>query len=144
MMRCQFGDHTDAKSRAQIIRALFVVGSTIQAHTEHCIDEGVWSDSELRGMATQQARAEVRAALGIILDDGIPFAGPTETRNGKKPVWRQMEFWSKRDFDYNYSAYRRRERDNGKVAKAIARVCVERFGETPVFIEDEPETELEF
>ena len=140
-MKYQFGDRTDERSRAQVIRALFTVGSTIQEHTEHCINEGVWSDSELRGMASQQARAEVRAALGLIREDGVPFAGPTETRKSKRPVWRQMEFWSKRDFDYNYYAYRRRERDNAKVAKAIARVCVERFGEEPVFIEaieDEP------
>jgi hypothetical protein len=50
-MKYSFGDVSDQKSRASKIRALFVVGSTIQEHTEHCIANGVWTDSELRAMA---------------------------------------------------------------------------------------------
>jgi hypothetical protein len=139
-MKYQFGDRSDDKSRASVIRSLFVVGSTIQEHTERCIENGAWTESELRGMASIQARAEVRDALGQITSEGVPFAGPTETRKEQSPVWRQMEFWSKRDFDYNYSEYKRRERANAKVATAIARVCRERFGEDPIFI-DEPSFE---
>jgi len=140
-MKYQFGDRSDDSSRAAKIRALFVKGSTIEAHAETCIDAGCWTQSELRAMAALQVRAEVRAALGKLTDDGVPFAGPTRTRKGGKPVWRQMEFWSKQDFDYNYSAYKRRARANDKVAQSIARVCRERFGSDPIFIEeieDEP------
>jgi len=140
-MKYEFGDRSEDKPRAALIRSLFVVGSTIQEHAERCVQEGVWTDSELRGMATIQARAEVRAALGQLTPDGVPFAGPTETRKGRAPVWRQMEFWSKRDFDYNYSEYRRREYANGRIAQNIARLCRERFGADPVYVEfeDEPE-----
>jgi hypothetical protein len=134
-MNYTFGDRSDEKSRAARIRSLFVVGSTIHEHAERCVEHGVWTESELRGMAAIQSRAEVRAALGQITPEGVPFAGPTETRKGRAPVWRQMEFWSKRDFDYNYSEYRRRERANGAAAMAIARVCRERFGDDPVYIE---------
>jgi hypothetical protein len=141
-MRYQFGEPPqDKASRAMKIREAFIPGSTIQEHTEHCINLGIWSESELRAMAAREARNEVRAALGAITAEGVPFAGATPTRKGGRPVWRQMQFWSKADFDYNYSQYRRRAKDNEKVAVAIARVCRERFGEDPTYyeIEDEPE-----
>jgi len=134
-MKYTFGDTSDAKSRGATIRALFAVGSTINDLTEKCIDAGVWTSSEIRGLAVLQARAEVRAALGIITQEGIPFAGPTASRKGRSPIWRQMDFWSKVDFDYNYSAYKRREIANGKVAENIARVCEERFGAVPTYID---------
>jgi hypothetical protein len=136
-----FGDLSDQKSRAAKIRALFV-GSTIQEHTERCIDAGLWTESELRAVAARGLRAEVRDALGQITEDGTPWAGPTSTRrppaedesetSARAPVWRQLDFWSKKDFDYNYTAYRRRARDNDHVAENIARACRERFGADPV------------
>jgi hypothetical protein len=138
-MNYEFGDRSDAKSRAAKIRALFTKGSTIQEHAEFCIQQGVWTTSELRGLASIQARNEVRDALGILTEEGVPFAGPTARRKNHVPVWKQMAFWSKVDFDYNYSAYKRRERANGRVAANIARVCEERFGEPPNFIEIEDE-----
>lgn len=141
-MNYEFGDRSDAKSRAAKIRELFVAGTTIHEHAEFCIEQGVWTDSEIRGMASIQARNEVRAALGVLTSEGVPFAGPTPTRKNSVPVWRQMAFWSKRDFDYNYSAYKRREHANGRVAANIARVCEERFGEPPTFIEIEDEPDL--
>lgn len=140
-MKYQFGDRSDDQSRAARIRQLFT-GSTIKDHTEYCIEQGVWTDSEIRGLASVQARNEVRAALNALTPEGVPFAGPTPTRRDSAPVWRQMAFWSKRDFDYNYSAYKRREQANGRVAANIARVCEERFGKPPIFLEpeeDEPE-----
>jgi hypothetical protein len=142
-MNYEFGDRSDDGSRARRIRELFVAGTTIAEHAEYCVHQGVWSDSELMGMASIRARDEVRAALGELTPDGVPFAGPTPQRKGRKPIWRQMDFWSKRDFDYNYTAYKRREAANGHVAENIARVCRERFGENPVLltgedIEDEP------
>ena len=142
-MSYTFGDRSDHKSRASLIRSYFTAGRTINAHTELCVERGVWTESELRGLATTQARAEVRDALGQITAEGVPFAGPTPQHEGRSPVWRQMDFWSKRDFDYNYSSYKRREMSNGQIANNIARVCRERFGEDPVYIElndlDQPE-----
>lgn len=142
-MNYEFGDRSDAKSRAAKIRDLFVAGSTIHEHAELCIEHGVWTDSEIRGMASIQARNEVRSALGVLTPEGVPFAGPTPTRKDSAPVWRQMTFWSKRDFDYNYSAYKRRELSNARVAANIARVCEERFGVPPMFIEIENESNEE-
>jgi hypothetical protein len=144
-MNYQFGDRTSPESRATQIRSLFVAGSTIQEHTEHCIEQKVWTKSEIRGMAAIQARNEVRDALGYITTDGVPFAGPTAARkdvdDGKRqrevPVWRQMAFWSKRDFDYNFTAYQRRANENHQIAENIARLCRERFGRDPVFLSDE-------
>jgi hypothetical protein len=151
-MKYSFGDISDAKSRSAKIRALFH-GATIQEHTEHCIDAGLWTESELRGMAAREAREEVRAALGEITEDGVPWAGPTRTHRAppedeseasvqsgehkrRAPIWRQMDFWSKADFDYNYSAYKRRAHANDQVAENIARVCRERFGTNPEYASD--------
>ena len=141
-MNYQFGDRTSPESRAKLIRSLFVAGSTIQEHTEHCIEQKVWTKSEIRGMAAIQARNEVRDALGYITTGGVPFAGPTSTRkevdDGQRkrevPVWRQMTFWSKRDFDYNFTAYQRRADANRDIAVNIARLCRERFGQDPIFL----------
>ena len=105
----------------------------------------VWTESEILGMASLQAREEVRTALGQITAEGIPFAGPTQGHKGRAPVWRQCEFWSKADFDYNYTAYKKRSRQNDRIAANIARVCRERYGEDPIdlgdsfIIEDEPD-----
>jgi hypothetical protein len=114
-MKYSFGDVSDQKSRAAKIRALFV-GSTIQEHTERWINAGLWTESELRAVAARGLRAEVRDALGQITEDGVPWAGPTSTRrppaedesenSAWAPVWRQLDFWSKKDFDYNYTAYK--------------------------------------
>jgi hypothetical protein len=129
----KFGDdRDDAASRAATIRSLFVIGSTIEEHTEKCIREKVWSDTELLAMARVKAKDQVRDALGQITPEGIPFAGPTATKRGQSPVWRQMELWSKADFDFNFTAYRRRAKENTRIALNIARVCRERFGEDPV------------
>lgn len=137
-MNYEFGDRSERSSRPKQIRELFVAGRTIGEHAEICIRSGVWTDSEILGMASIQARAEVRDALGQITADGVPFAGPTPLKKGRAPIWRQLEFWSKRDFDYNYTAYKRRERQNGAVALNIARVCRERYGEDPVDLGDYP------
>jgi hypothetical protein len=129
-MKYQFGDVSDDQvSRAAKIRALFVSGRSVAAHAEICIDANVWTESEKRSMIAAQARAEVRAALGQLTEEGVPWAGPCGF--GKEPKWRQMEFWSLHDFDMNYTAYLRRERSNGKVADSIARVCRERHGRDP-------------
>jgi hypothetical protein len=147
-MRYQFGDRSEEHSRAAQIRSLFIAGTTIAEHAELCVEKGIWTDSELRGMASMQARTEVREALGKIMPNGAPFAGPTpgrkEASDGKNrvPIWKQMEFWLKVDFDYNYSAYKRRERANGNVAASIARVCIDRYGVEPNFIEEEEEPEV--
>jgi hypothetical protein len=85
-------------------------------------------------MASIQARAEVRAALGQITAQGVPFAGPTPQFKERAPIWRQMELWSKRDFDYNFTAYKRRVIANDDVAENIDRVCRERFGLPATFL----------
>ena len=134
-MNYRFGDVSDPSSRAGKIRALFRPGTTIAQHSEYCLRKGVLTESEILGMASSAFRAEVRDALGQIMDGGMPFAGPTRTRKDNRPAWRQTEFWSKRDFDYNYSEYKRREQANGRVAAAIARECRSRFGADPVYVE---------
>lgn len=142
-MSYEFGDRSESKSRAARIREAFVAGTTVNAHAEYCLNTlKLWTESEVRGMASIQARAEVREALGVITADGVPFAGPTPAREGRTPIWKQMEFWSKVDFDYNYSAYKRREVANGRIAANIAHVCLNRFGAPPILIdiEDDPES----
>jgi hypothetical protein len=136
MKNYQFGDVADDRSRAGRIRDAFVSGTTIHEHTEKCMRDGVWTETEIRGMAMVQARHEVRSALGQLTEEGVPFAGPTISRRDKVPVWRQLELWSKRDFDYNFTAYQRRANANRQVAENIARLCRERFGRNPVFWAD--------
>jgi hypothetical protein len=131
----QFGDGSNVNSRAAKIRELFVAGTTIYDHTEFCFDHDVWTKSEQRGLAISQARTEVREALGQLGPDGVPWAGATQNRKDGKPIWRQEELWSKRDYDFNYSAYRKRELSNRRIAANISRKCVLRFGEPPQFID---------
>ena len=82
-MNYEFGDRSDEKARARKIRELYLPGSTINETASRCVQNGVWTDSELLGMATTQARAEVRDALGVITAEGIPFAGPTPQQIGR-------------------------------------------------------------
>lgn len=151
-MKYRFGDNTDAAvSRAQKIRSLFISGVTIKTHTEKCIDANLWSESELRSRAARQCRAEVRDALGTLVD-GLPFAGPTASREnraardedeGPAPVWKQIELWSEEDFLYNYKCKASLGGQNIAVANNIAVECNRRYGRSLkllriVEIEDEP------
>lgn len=144
MRKPQFGDdRPDKDTRAVKIRALFVAGRTVAAHSEYCIDNGLWTDVEIRGKAMKAIRDEVREALGALDDDGMPFAGPTPERADGAPVWRQREFWTFDDYVYNYSEYRNRAGANIEVANRIATECRERNGKGPrnlrLIEEDEPE-----
>jgi hypothetical protein len=132
-MKPQFGDNAyeqDRETRAAKIRALFVSGTTIASHTELCIDEDLWTKNELRAKATKACRDEVRAALGDLKDDGLPFAGPTLLREEGAPIWRQEEFWGPEDYIYNYDEYRsRRAAPCVEVANRIADKYRRRFGD---------------
>ena len=145
-MKPQFGDNAYAEersTRAMKIRSIFTSGTTIAAHTERCIDAGLWSDFEIRAKATKACRDEVRDALGEIRNDGLPFAGPTGARQDGAPVWRQMEFWSYDDYVYNYNEYKSRGGSNIQVANRIAEHCRGRYSRGPknlrIIEEDEPE-----
>jgi hypothetical protein len=82
-------------------------------------------------------------ALDKLTDEGVPFAGPTPVRNGRAPIWRQMEFWTLEDYQYNFDAYLARGKSNVQVARNIARHCRARYGAGPklvqvVELKDEP------
>ena len=48
-MKYRFGDQReDSAARAAKIRSLFH-GGTIAAHTDYCIDQAVWTETELLG-----------------------------------------------------------------------------------------------
>jgi hypothetical protein len=143
-MKISFGDQTtDRESRAEQIRALFVQGRTIPAHTDLCMTKGLWSESENYAAAFREHKAEVRDALGALTAQGLPFAGPTTTKSGRAPVWRQMEFWTEEDYHFNFNAYVGRANSNIEVANRIAVACEARYGHGPqrvhiVSILDEP------
>jgi hypothetical protein len=141
--RPDFGEKPDPKdTRAAKIRALFH-GGTIQATTDDCFRAGLWNKAEISAAAQRQFRAEVRAALGELID-GKPFAGPTTMTIGKAPIWKQRSLWDLADYEFNFDQYVGRARGNVEVANALALECVERFGSGPrcvhiIPIEDEPE-----
>ena len=86
-MKPQFGDEASPRERqrrAETIRARFT-GATIAAHTELCIDSGLWSDFELRARATRSCREEVRDALKAPRSDGMPFAAQSAETEGGAP-----------------------------------------------------------
>lgn len=131
-MNYTFGDTGTAKGRAQSIRGLFIGGTTINAHTEKCIKAKVWTESELLAKASVACRNEVRDALGALVD-GLPFAGPTQPKgDSSKPLWKQMELWTKDDYYYNFNAYAQRGSQNIAVANKIAQACSQRYGEGPI------------
>lgn len=148
-MKAQFGEDgypQDAATRAAKIRALFIGGTTIAAHTEKCIDSDVWTKHEIRAKATKALRDEVREALGALkTDDGnVPWAGQTTVLEDGAPVWRQEEFWQFDDYVLNYQEYGKRGGSNIRIANNIAKRCKERNdGRGPKYlqiieVEDEP------
>jgi hypothetical protein len=132
----EFGNKgADRPSRAARIRELFTEGRTIAAHTSICMHAGVWTVAENAAAALRQHQAEVRDALGVIID-GIPYAGQTcelESEGEKRAVhiWRQQELWNKEDYYLNFAAYVTRGEGNVTVANNLARKCLERFGDGP-------------
>jgi hypothetical protein len=135
-MKPKFGDNAyagDYSARAERIRELFVAGTTVAAHTEYCIDQELWTAAEMRAKATGGCRNEVRAALGAIMGNGLPFAGQTTERDeeAKAPIWRQIEFWEKPDYYLNNRAYIDRGGDNVGVGNRIASDCWRRYGDGP-------------
>lgn len=135
-MKPKFGDDAyagDYSARAARIRELFVFGRTIAAHTEYCIDKGLWSPAEMRSKATGGCRNEVRAALGALMENRLPFAGQTTERDEdtKAPIWRQIEFWEKDDYYLNNKAYIDRGSDNIEIGNRIASDCWRRYGDGP-------------
>jgi hypothetical protein len=144
-MKIQFGDTGNTpESRAQMIRDLFTEGRTVPAHTDFCMNRGLWTEAENYAAALRQHQAEVRDALGELTAEGIPFAGPTTKKRGKAPIWRQTEFWALEDYQYNFDAYVGRGKSNIEIANKIAIHCVARYGTGPkcvriVEIQDEPE-----
>ena len=129
-MKLNFGDSNNTKqSRAEKIRSLFVSGTTINAHTEVCANRyKLWSESEDQAAAMREHRAEVRDALGVLVD-GVPFAGPVTM--GKHPKWRQSEFWvTEEAYFVNWSGYRGRGGQNITIANNISDHYRDRNGGT--------------
>ena len=141
-MKYTFGDRSDSGARAAQIRTLFH-GGTIAAHTEVCIDNGLWTDSELRAKAQRACREEVRAALSAEVD-GLPWAGETPIKEEGAPVWRQLEFWDYETFTFNIGNRKVQTGADVAVINRMVSVCFERFGKSPhrvalVEITEEPE-----
>jgi len=93
--------------------------------------KGVWTESENAAAAMRWHKAEVRDALGAPSEEGLPFAGPTTHKKGRAPIWRQMEFWEKEDYLFNFQCYVERGGSNIEVANKIAVACEARFGDGP-------------
>ena len=138
-MKARFGEQApDSESRDQKIRDLFVGGRTIAAHTDVCVSAGIWTDGELRAMASRECKAVVRNALNAIDEKtGVPFAGPTpeKTEDGVH-IWRQEAFWEKDSYFLNCAKFKR----IGLVPQLtiynkLATRCFERFLEAPPLIE---------
>lgn len=142
-MKYQFGDGGESSAaRANKIRALFH-GGTLTAHTEICIDAGLWTDSELRAKALRGCKDEVRAALTATID-GLPWAGETPYREEGKPVWRQLDFWDYETFVFNIGRRKAQTASDVDVINRLVDRCRERFGVSPKKsalsdIEEEPE-----
>jgi hypothetical protein len=142
-MKYRFGDTGGtASNRAEVIRQLFVPGTSIAAHTEKCKGVDVWTPSELAGLATRACREEVRRALRAPDDEQMPFAGPTTSvAEDGSPKWRQRSFWSEDDYALNCSHYREDAASGLEVHNRLALECWQKYGRGPktlVLTEEEP------
>jgi hypothetical protein len=117
---------------------MFLSGTTIADHTEKCIRANVWTESELLGHASRACREEVRNALGELVDGGLPFAGPTTTKKGGKPEWKQRHLWKKEDYFLNCGLYAQRSGADLIVHNKLARECAQRFDESPTLLQISP------
>jgi hypothetical protein len=128
-MKYTFGDSGDSGGRAARIRELFH-GGTIAAHTEICIDNDVWTDSELRGKALRACKEEVRTALSTEVD-GLPWAGETPQKEEGSPVWRQLDLWDFETYVFNINRRKVQTGADVEVINRMAERCYERFGKAP-------------
>lgn len=94
-----------------------------------CIDEGVWSEWELKRMVLRNAQEEIRRALRTKDQGGLPFAGPTTTRTDDgAPVWRMRQGWLFEDYSQNIREHIAQRDEAHAVALKLATECAARYG----------------
>lgn len=88
------------------IVALFEGGS-IREHARKCLDAGVWDADQTYRLAIRGAQSEVRKALKVRDELGLPMFGQTTERNEQAEViWRQRSLWTVEDYRLNIAERR--------------------------------------
>ena len=117
------------------IRALFQhlgggMGTATFAHT--CIDQGLYTDNDLKRFQLRAVQSEIRAALKATDAAGLPFAGiTTEQDEDGAPVWQQRVLWGFEDYVLNIrQVFAQRDECHASGVKLIEE-CRRRFGKGP-------------
>jgi hypothetical protein len=74
--------------------------------------------------------------------EGLPWSGLSRSNEEGTLIRREPNFWSKADYDLNYTSYKRAEIANGTTASALAVECCMRYGEDPIMLTEEDPNEL--
>jgi hypothetical protein len=119
------------QTRAERIRSLFkrVGAISTNAFVERCIDEGIFTESEIKAAARSAFQKVVRDALRADDGNGLPFAGQTCNTDGDgQQEWAQRTLWSFDDYELNVNE-RIAHRDGEHItAVRLANECEERYG----------------
>lgn len=117
-------------SRKEQIRKLFKrVGATsTRGLAKLCIDEGIFSDTDVENAALTTFQNVVRDSLSEDDDTGLPFAGQTATFDvDHQRLWKQRALWEYDDYVVNVEEHIT-QRDAGHVmAVRLADECEQRF-----------------
>lgn len=127
-------------SRKQQIRDLFnrVGPTSTRALVELCFDEGIYTDADAATAKVRAYQGEIREALSVSDDAGMPQAGQsTERDEDNHPLWKQRGIWEFDDYELNVRTLVV-QRDTGHVqAVRLAAECERRFG-LPIVISELP------
>lgn len=118
------------QTRAERIRGLFKKIGAIStgAFVDRCIQDGIFTDAEVRAAARSAFQKVVRDALRAEDAGGLPFAGQTCNADGDgQAEWAQRTLWSFDDYVLNVNE-RIAHRDGEHItAVRLANECEDRY-----------------
>lgn len=100
----------------------------------HCIDAGIWTESEIEAFTLRSAQDAVRLALKKSDIYGLPFAGKTMDKDEetKAPIWKQRQFWQFEDYSFNIRDLVSQRDVLHQEAILLQSECMSRFGKAPL------------
>ncbi len=125
----------DEMSLGERIRNAFAAsggGMTMREFARYCFEAGVYSEDDLAEFSILAAMQVNRKELKVMDTGGLPFAGPTTSRDsGGNPVWEQRAFWDPETYVANITDLRTRAATMTVTASKLQDEGEERFGALP-------------
>jgi|SRR6185437_9139203 len=102
---------------------------SLSAFTHHCAARGFWTPEEVDAYAFRAQQNEIRRALKIRTENGLPFAGPTTKMDESgAPIWSQRAFWDLDDYVGNIRELKDQAETMIAIAEEMIREAIYRYG----------------